>query len=96
MSYDSSDPAQIKKAEQDFEDREKDLDWILSEPRGRRFLYDLIHGVCHVDSPSHVPGDPNTTAFNEGGRAVGNALQQKLRERALSKYFLMLKENHNV
>jgi hypothetical protein len=96
VSYDASDPAQIKKAEQEYEDREKDLDWILSEPRGRRFLYDLIYGVCHVDNLSHVPGDTNTTAFNEGGRAIGTALQSKIRERSLTKYFLMLKENHNV
>ena len=64
MTYDASDPAQVAKAEKDEAERQRDMDYVLKEPRGRRFLYDLIYGACHVDRPSHVPGDSDTTAFN--------------------------------
>lgn len=94
MTYDASDPAQVAKAEKAQQDRDKDLDFILSQPRGRRFLYELIFGTCHVDRLSHVPGDNDATAFNEGARAVGQNLLEQIRVQAKAKYMLMLGENH--
>ena len=94
MTYDASNPDHVAKAEKDEADRGKDLDFVLSQPRGRRFLYELIHDVCHVDRPSHVPNDSDATAFNEGARAVGLALRERIRGQAKAKFLLMLNENH--
>ena len=94
MTYDASDPAQVAKAEKEEADRQRDLDYILKEPRGRRFLYDLIYGTCHVGRLSHIPGDSDSTAFNEGARSVGEALLEHIRTQAKAKYMLMLEENH--
>jgi hypothetical protein len=94
MTYDASDPAQVAKAQKDEADRQRDLDYILREPRGRRFLYGLIYDTCHVGRLSHIPGDSDTTAFNEGARAVGEALLEQIRTQAKAKYMLMLEENH--
>ena len=42
----------------------------FATPSGRRVRADLYH-FCGVHQPSHVPGDPMETAFNEGKRRVG-------------------------
>lgn len=94
MTYDASDPAQIAKAEKEAEDRARDLDYILKEPRGRRFLYELIYDTCHVGRLSHIPGDSDSTAFNEGARSVGEALLEAIRVRSKPLYLKMLEENH--
>ena len=94
MTYDASDPVQVAKAQKEEADRMRDLDYILKEPRGRRFLYGLIYDTCHVARLSHIPGDSDTTAFNEGARAVGEALLEMIRTQAKAKYMLMLEENH--
>ena len=94
MTYNASDPAQVAKAEKEEADRAKDLDYILKEERGRRFMYGLIYGQCHVERPSHVPGDSDSTAFNEGARSIGEALLDQIRMQAPSKLILMLQENH--
>jgi len=94
MTYDASDPAQVAKAEKEEEDRRRDLDYVLKEPRGRRFLYELIYGTCHVGRLSHIPNDSDSTAFNEGARSIGEALLDQVRTQAKAKYMLMLEENH--
>lgn len=94
MTYDASDPVQVAKAQKHEEDLAKDLDYILKEPRGRRFLYGLIFDTCHVNRLSHIPGDSDSTSFNEGARSVGEALLEQLRTQAKAKYILMLQENH--
>jgi hypothetical protein len=94
MTYDASDPAQVAKAEKEAADRQRDLDYVLKEPRGRRFLYELIYGTCHVGRLSHIPGDSDSTAFNEGARSVGEALCEQIRTQAKAKYMMMLEENH--
>lgn len=91
--YDASNQDQIKAAEKDEADRKLDLTYILKEPRGRRWLYDMIYKKCHVDRLSMVPGDTHTTAFHEGGRAVGLALLEELRADQPTQFLLMLKEN---
>jgi hypothetical protein len=94
MTYDASDPAQVAKAEKEEADRQRDLDYILKEPRGRRFLYGLIYDTCHVGRLSHIPGDSDSTAFNEGARSVGEALLEQIRTQAKAKYMVMMHENH--
>lgn len=92
--YDSSDEQQILAAERDQEDRAKDIQWILSSPRGRRWIYGMCHDVCHVDRPSFCGVDTHGTAFNEGGRAVGTALLEELRTTHFGAYMKMMEENH--
>ena len=91
---DSSDEAQVKKAEANEEDENRDLDYILKEPRGRRWLYQLIHGTCHVEFRSHVPGDHDSTSFNEGARSVGQTVLDQIKSHSSQHYMLMLAENH--
>lgn len=91
---DSSDPAQVRAAELDSDDRLKDLEWILSTPRGRRWLYALAFESAHLHSPSFVPGDQHSTAFNEGSRAVGVAVMEEIRTLHFNAFIEMMKENH--
>jgi hypothetical protein len=92
--YDSSNATHVAEAEKNEEDKEKDILFILNEPRGRRWVYSLIHSQCHILSISHVPLDKESTAFNEGARSVGIALEEVVRERAPILYMKMLEENH--
>ena len=92
--YDASNEAQVKAAEKDSEDREKDLAWILSSPRGRRWVYDLVHEKAHVRSLSFVPRDTHATAFNEGARSVGEALLEEVRSNHFGAFKQMMEENH--
>lgn len=91
--YDASNPEHVERAQAEDRDLDKDLTYIMAEPRGRRWLHNFLFVVCHVDRISHVPTDPHTSAFNEGGRAVGLALQEEIRRVQPDKYLLMLKEN---
>ena len=91
--HDASDPQQVSRAEKEAADRLADLDYVLKEPRGRRFVWHLIHDVCHKDAISHVPGDVHTTAFNEGGRSVGEALDAVVRLNRPGMYLKMIEEN---
>jgi len=93
--YDASDEAQVKAAERDSEDREKDLSYILKEPRGRRWLYDLVFGTCHMHSLSMVPRDTHSTAFNEGARSVGESVLEEIRTKHFGAFMQMMEENHD-
>lgn len=90
---DSSDEAQLKQAMDGEKDAARDLDFILSQPRGRRWLYGLIFNTCHVHHGSHVPSDTHSTAFNEGARSVGTALLEEIRSNHHSALITMLEEN---
>lgn len=92
----SADEAQIAKAADWQDDVARDLDTILGINRGRRFLYMLIFDTCHAEQRSHVPGDPESTAFNEGARMVGQELLARIRDRNFDAYIKMLEENQSV
>lgn len=94
MTYNASDPEQVAKAQREEDDLQKDIDFIVSEPRGRRWLYNLIFAHSHINSPSFVPDSPNATAFNEGARSVGTTLHEHLRGQNSVAYMKMLEENH--
>lgn len=91
--YDASDEEQVKAAQKVQDDEAKDIDFLLGKPRGRRWLYRLAHEDCHVDRPSLVPGDPESTAFNEGARSIGLAILEDIRMRSPNAYMKMLEEN---
>ena len=94
MTYDASDPEQVAMAQRADDDLQKDIDFIVSAPRGRRWLYTLIFAHSHANSPSFVPGSFDSTAFNEGARSVGLRLSEQVRDRSPSAYMKMLEENH--
>lgn len=43
---------------------------FLGNKDGREWMYELLSD-CHIYHPSHVPGDPYSTAFREGERNIG-------------------------
>lgn len=94
MTYDASDPAAIAKAKRDEEDTEKDLDFVVSQPRGRRFIYNLVFQTGHALSQSYVPNSFDSTAYNEGARSIGNLIMRQLQTTNPKAFMQMLEENH--
>jgi hypothetical protein len=89
------DEDQADKVRDEAKDREQDLEFILSSARGRRWIYDLIHGpLCHVRSQSFYPGDPASTGMNEGARMVGENLLEEIRGQHFDRWLQMMSENH--
>ena len=93
MTYDASNPDDVRRAKEEESDRERDLAWIMSKPRGRRWLYTMIFDRCHARNISHVAGDAMSTAFNEGARAIGVSLEQDMMDTDIKLYMTMLLEN---
>jgi hypothetical protein len=94
MTYDASDPKDISDAQKAENDAEKDMDFITSQPRGRRWLYRLIFESGHMASQSYVPNSFDATAFNEGARSIGRVIHEQLRANNPNAYLKMLEENH--
>jgi hypothetical protein len=80
----------------DFQAREARLDLmqVLSTPRGRRFVWRVL-AIARTYEQSFT-GDPLTTAFNEGRRAVGNQILAELNETAPDAFVLMLREQQRA
>lgn len=68
-----------------------DLENVLKHESGRRFLWDLLveAGVFRL---SFVAGDQWSTVFNEGRRAMGNALFARIQSLNPEYYHVMAKE----
>ena len=76
----------------------EDLRTILKQPYGRRFVWRWLEraGVFHQ---SFIQGEPDSTAFNEGRRSLGNALLSEVLEIRPESYMEMMKmkqEDDNV
>jgi len=91
---DSTDPVQIQKAEDQQADLERDLEWVLSSMRGRRWIYSVAYGKCHVSGGSHVMGESDSTAYNEGARSIGEDILEDIRVNHQKPFLKMLEENH--
>ena len=94
--YSASSHADIKANERDVADREKDIDWVMSTPRGRRFLHNLIFNDCHIEANSFVPGAADSTGYNEGIRNLGVLYHRAARLANPRRYVEMLGENDDV
>ena len=92
--YDASDKEQVRKAQLAEEDVEKDIDFVMSQPRGRRWVYRLLYDptLSHIESQSFVTGIAAATAFNEGARSVGSRILADVK-RQPKMYLKMLEEN---
>ena len=90
----ASDKEQVRKAQLAEEDVEKDIDFVMSQPRGRRWVYRLLYDptLSHIESQSFVTGIADATAFNEGARSVGSRILADVK-RQPKMYLKMLEEN---
>jgi hypothetical protein len=61
---------------------------LLSDRDGREWMYEKLTS-CHIWAPCHVPGDPYSTAFQDGERNAGLRLLADIPPDALA---LMLTE----
>lgn len=94
MSYDASDPQQVREAEAKAKDRGEEakliLQNIMSLPQGRAWLWGLL-ARCHIYESCFGPDD-RTTAFALGERNVGLRLQAEIIEASPTLFMQMLKE----
>ena len=71
----AADPQQVKEAKQkekfQKQNESNDLLWVLSDPRGRRFVWKMLKEINEI---SFVAGMPDLTAFKEGNRNKANQL----------------------
>ena len=68
-----------------------DLLWLMSDKRGRRFMWRLLEraGIYQL---SFVPGDPTVTAFREGRRNQGLQLVAEVMQHCPNRFSEMQKE----
>ena len=83
-----------KKAESGRRDKrlQATLVGILSIKDGREWIWALLES-CNVFSQSFVQGEPESTAFNEGKRSVGNRLLAEITSGAPEAFVQMMKES---
>ena len=89
--YLAEDEDQLNKAQEADADLEQDIIKLMELQRGRRWIFNLIHEICHAGQSSHVPGDSDSTAFNEGARVVALAVEADARPSP--NFIKMLQEN---
>lgn len=95
MSVTERDSAQreqkAKEAQREASDAIDELLWLMSDKRGRRFMWRQLSGLG-VFSLSFVAGDFSLTAFNEGRRNEGLKLMAEIMEHCPERYNEMQKE----
>ena len=91
--YDASNPEHVEAAQKASDARGENFKAVLRTKPGRAFLHNLIFVTCHIGLPSFKERAGDATAFNEGGRAIGLALNDEARAIDKDLYLLMLKEN---
>jgi len=91
---DSSNLAEVNNAQKDIDDRDRDVSFIMATERGRRWVYELIYGKCHMLANSHVPNSSESTAYNEGVRNLGIQIHNEAKQGGHVQYMKMLEENH--
>jgi len=69
---------------------EEDLKWVLSDPRGRRYLWKLLESF-HIYQSSFAQ-DGSFMAYLEGERNAGLRILNELQSVAPESYILMLQE----
>ncbi len=79
-----------KEVKEHQEQIEKDIIKTMSEPHGRRFVWQLIND-CGVFRPSFTGN--STTYFNEGARNMGLKYMELTRKLCKKAYLKMIDEN---
>jgi len=92
----AADEAQVGSAkEKELRGRElevNDFAWILSDRRGRRFLW-RVFDFCAMNGLSFAGDKINQTNFNEGMKNVGYMLMADIMETRPGAYVEMITEN---
>jgi hypothetical protein len=68
----------------------EDVKWVMSSPRGRRFVWWLLSLTGTRRSSFNNSG--SVTAFNEGQRNVGLAVEAQIIDNCHQSYLTMLEE----
>lgn len=73
--------------------KNKDMEWVLSDERGRRFVWWLLEeaGVYN----SSFDGTTEGTVYNEGNRNMGLKVLARIHETSPEKYLQMIKERED-
>ncbi len=71
-----------------------DVSQIASRADGRRVLWRILE-LAGPNRISHVPGDPYSTAFNEGKRSVANEILLMLWDNDPATYAQMQREHNS-
>lgn len=93
----AADPQQVGNAENVIKrtrGRElEDLRWVLSDSRGRRFLFRLM-AICKVEETPYQPGmSPNDLYFMCGTQNVGKQIKAEIVEARENALIEMMREN---
>ena len=83
-------PETFNKRMQERDD--EDFRTILKTAYGRRFVWKFM-GKCGIFTQSFVPESPESTAFNEGRRSIGNTLLRQVIDINPEAYLQMVKAN---
>lgn len=92
----AADPQQVKAAKQKERFKKQseinDLLWILSDIRGRRFIWRMLEGA--YENP-FVAGMTDVTAFNAGQKVKATTLLKEIMDARPEAYIMMMKETTN-
>lgn len=95
LPYDASDPVQVAEAKTAEGRREKRLKQtlvgILSVKDGREWVWELLSNTGMYQQ-SFVRGEPESTAFNEGKRSIGNLILAAIVAADPQAFVTMMKE----
>lgn len=86
----AADPEELERANFELTRQNDDLKWVLSDPRGRRFLWELL-GRCGLYRLSYEHSG-SATMFKEGERNVGLTLLGRITEVDHAAYLLAQQE----
>lgn len=93
----AADEKQVKAAEEALRLKEfKEADvWkkVLGTADGRKLVRNIL-SLCRLEESSVEGESVHRTYFNEGVRAVGIALKEKVKDADFESYLLMLREEH--
>jgi hypothetical protein len=95
LPYDASDPVQVAEAKTAEGRREKRLKQtlvgILSVKDGREWIWELLSNTGMYQQ-SFVRGEPESTAFNEGKRSIGNLVLTQIVSADPQAFVTMMRE----
>jgi len=86
---------QQRAAKQAYNEEIADLRWVMSDPRGRRFMHRLLYLYCGIDRTRYA-SNPTDCAFNEGQANIGLNQQAALQQECLELYVAMLYEARQI
>lgn len=95
MTYNADDEKQVqtakKKAELEEALRLEVIRNVMTNAHGRKWIYDFLDR-CFIYGNPFIPGQPDTTAFNNGVANVGKILLADVQAAAPDLYMQMIKE----